>query len=32
MTEEREEHPMKHYSQSRSTDDGMAIDESDEHS
>jgi hypothetical protein len=32
MTVEREEHPTKHISQSRSTDDGMKIDKSDEHS
>jgi hypothetical protein len=29
MTVEREEHPTKHSLQSRSTDDGMEIDESD---
>jgi hypothetical protein len=31
VTAEREEHPAKHASQSRSTADGMQIDESDEH-
>jgi hypothetical protein len=32
VTVEREEHPPKHSSQSRSTDDGIEIDESDEQS
>jgi hypothetical protein len=31
MTVEREEHPPKHCLQIRSTDDGIEIDESDEH-
>jgi hypothetical protein len=30
MTVEREEHPTKHSLESRSTDEGMEIDESDE--